>query len=249
MASLTDILANIADNLPSGYHSATLTTAKLTALINERMRSVCSKYNFWWMVKECTQSTVDQQQRYDLPDGTDSDVNGEVVWEYKQDINVDLIDYQNHRIPLTRAIKGDIENDARFSDTVDKGIPSVYCENQDDIWLFPKPYHAHNSATAFTINIEYYGYPPSLSSTNTSNTFSQRYPKALEYGVTADAYRIGQDLDMSEYYETKFNDEIAEMVSADLEREFGGIEQGLTPVTGSSVTNRIQTVGGYFDGM
>lgn len=254
MATYTEILADVANNLPSSYHSSILTSAKLLDLLNHRQRDVCEQYTFWWMKRECTQSTVDSQQRYNLPDGTATDAGGYAVWRYKSGISACLIDYDNNRIALTRVLKNSIEHDPAFNDTADAGTPSAYCEDQDDIWLYPKPDHAYNNNTAFTLTVMYHGYPPNLSATNTSNTLSTRWPKVLEFGTTADAYRIGQDLEMSEYYEGKYLGELAKMIASDVERQFSGIEQGLTPTTGSMVgggsamASRVQTIGGYVDG-
>src|SRR5512133_1535390 len=127
MATLTEMQTWITDRLPTGYFSTTLTTTKLTGLINEVQREVCRKHNFQWMKRECTQSTVDGQYRYDLPDGASTDVNAVKVWRMKQDISTELIKYDSTRQPLTRVLKSDLENDGAFSDTSDEGTPTHYC--------------------------------------------------------------------------------------------------------------------------
>jgi hypothetical protein len=253
MSTLAEIRANVQDNLPEDYHSDILTDAKIDEFINEAMREVCRRHNFWWMKKELTQNTIDSQQRYDLPDGTAIDGNGVAIWEWKVGINVDLIDYQNYRIALNRRIKGDIEGDPAYRDTTDEGIPVDYCEDQEDIWLYPIPDHADNNNVAFQINAEYWGYPAILSATNTHNTVSDRWPEALEYWTTARCYRKGQDYDEAEYWEGQWDKELARIVDEDVDRENAGIEQGLTPTQGSQVSgggnaDQVFTVGGYVDG-
>ena len=253
MSTLTEIRTNVQNNLPSGYHSDVLTSAKIDEFINEAMREVCRRHNFWWMKRELTQNTTDKQQRYDLPDGTTTDANGIAVWEWKVGINVDIVDHDSHQIPLTRRYKNDIEQDPAYSDTSDDGIPDCYCEDQDDLWLFPKPDHSDNNGVAFQINAEYWGYPLILSATNTHNTLSDRWGTALEYWATARCYRHGQDLDMAEYYEGKFEKQAAIMVDENVDREDAGIEEGLTPAAGAGLSgggggDQVYSVGGYVDG-
>jgi hypothetical protein len=253
MSTLAEILTNVQNNLPTDYHSDILTTTKITEFINAAVREVCKRHNFWWMKKELTQNTTDGQQRYDLPDGTTTDANGVAVWRWKVGINVDLIDYQAHRIALNRRYKNDIETDPAYRDTSDTDIPADYCEDQDDLWLYPKPNHADNNNLAFQINAEYWGYPLDLSASNTHNKLSDGWPEALEYWATARCYRHGQDYADAEYWEGLFDKQMAIIIDEDVDRQDTGIEQGLTPtagaqVSGSGYNDQVCSRGGYVDG-
>lgn len=253
MSTLAEIRANVQSNLPTGYHAAQLTTTKIDGFINAAMREVCRRHNFAWMKKDATQSTVDSQQRYGLPDGTTLDGSGNAIWAWKTGIDAELVDYQGYRIPLTRRYKTDIEADPSHADTAEDGIPRDWCEEQDDLWLYPIPDHAENNNTAFSISMEYWGYPPVLSATNTRNKLTDGWPEVLECWATARCYRHGGDYDQAAYWNGEFEKQLAVMIVEDVARQDGGIEQGLTPaasaqLSGGASAGRIYTTGGYVDG-
>jgi len=250
--TLSAIQTDISNRLPNGYFSSIITMAELTALINDAQRWVCRSHNFHWMARECTQSTTDGQQRYDLPDGTHADGNGVTVWRYKQDRSVELIDHNSYRVPLTRGYKRDIENMLDYADTSDSGTPEMYAIDHEDLWLYPAPDHSDNSDEAWTINLEYYGYLPDLSDSNTSNFLTSHCPELLVYKALALAYQIGQDYDKAQYWEIKAEELRLQLQREDFAAVHGGIETGSQPTTPNAFGNypsitQVQTTGGYVD--
>jgi hypothetical protein len=183
-------------------------------------------YNFSWMKRECTADTVDSQRRYALPDGTGT------IWDFKSEISCELVDSNSKRRPLTRKFKEDIENDPTYNDTTDTGRPNTYCIDQDSLWLYPLPNHAENSGSAWTVNLEYYGYLIDLSGDTDTNTITDDYPLLLEYGATELGYRYGQDVEQAEYYKGLKNEIFLEMIKADQQLELSGIEVGMQPRAG-----------------
>lgn len=238
MSTLSQIREAVQGNWPSGYHSSFLDDDKTDEYINTTQRWVCRgtliipqatnifNYNFSWMKRECTASTVDGQQRYALPDGSGT------IWDFKSEISCELIDVNGKIKYLTRKFKQDIENDPRFNDTTETSVPDSYCIDQDSIWLYPIPDHSRNSDTAWTINLEYYGYILSLSGDTDTNVLTNEYPLILEYGATELGYTYGQDFEQAEYWKKKKQEMFLEMVKADQQLEYSGIEEGLQPRAG-----------------
>lgn len=262
LATMIDIRTDVQALLPSGYFSSVLTDAKLLALINTAQKWVCRgtwinpegrrcTYNFDWLERECTQSTVDEQQRYALPAGDTDDAGGVCVWRYKEEISVELIDYQSYRRPLTRAFKEDIENDPTFADTADVGRPEAYAIDHSNIWLYPKPDHGRNNDTAWTINMEYFGYLPDLTVAAPSNYLTAECPEILKCKALSLAYQVGHDYDASEYWNAKAAELLIELVNQDSSAVHSGIETGMIPITHQapgycpSGSPHIETAGGY----
>jgi hypothetical protein len=238
MPTLSEIRADVQANWPSNYHSSDLDNDKTDEFINRVQQKICRLHNFTWMKQEVQRSTVDEQRKYALPaagDATWTEVESGTVWKFKDEISTELINAENSREELRKRTKKQIEEDDDFSDLDDTGTPSDYCLQQGYLWLYHKPDHSANDDTAWTINLEQYGYLPDLSSTNTSNTISNDYPEVLEYGATAYGYRFGLDNELAEYWEGKMNEVIAEMVNDNLTRELATLECGMEPDDGQQI--------------
>jgi len=240
MSQLSDIRTVVQANWPANYHSTFLTNSKTDSFINQIVRWVCKgslitpdakfiNHSFRWMKRETTASTVDSQQRYLLPAASST------IWRYKEEISCELIDADNERIPLTRRLKREIEMDTRYSLSTETGIPKEYSIDHGYIWLYPIPDHSLNSSTAWTINFEYYGYPPALSADSDTNQITNFYPEVLEYGATELGFRYGQDYEQAQYYEQEKIKEFLAMLREDQKSVLANLESGLRPVSGSNL--------------
>ena len=250
--SLTTILSNVDTRLPTGYFSSTLTTTQKKSFVNEAQRWVCRAHNFDFLKRECTQDTVDGSRRYALPDGTDTDFYSAAVWRFKEEISVELIDSDSEAIQLVRGHKEFIENIKANYDRSETGEPAQYAIDQFNIWLYPIPDHSKNDDTAWQINLEYYGYLPDLSDTNTDNFLTAHCPEVLEYKTLALCFEVGQDYSDASYWEQKAFMALKELADEDFSAVHGGIETGTVPTSGNQVgawENRAKVVtsGGYVD--
>lgn len=239
MSTLSDIRTNVQANWPTNYHSSDLDDTKTDQFINDILRRIQRAHNFTWMKQEVQQDTVDEQRKYALPTASDAswtEVESGTVNKFKDEISFELINAENARVEMRKRLKPEIEGDPKFSDLDDTGTPSDYCLQQSYIWLYHKPGHGVNSDSAWTMNLEQYGYLPDLSGDSATNTVSADYPEVLEYGATALGYRFGMDIEMAEYYEAKMKQIFDEMLQADTTKEFATIEGGMEPETGSGVS-------------
>lgn len=244
--SLSVIRTRIEAHLPTGYFSDVLTTAKLTEVINKVLRRICRKHDFMGMSKLFSTETTDETRTISLPDGSTS------YWRYKKDISVELVNADSRRIPLTCRDKESIENDLGHMDTTDAGIPSEYAIARQAIWLFPLPDHGQNSDSAWTVNINYYGYPPDLSNDSDTNFITDGCPEVLEYGALAECLELGKDFEEAAYWRAKYDSVLQELIEEDDAAQHGPLEQGFVPVFQNSVGfmpsgSRWTTTGGYVD--
>jgi hypothetical protein len=252
MSQLSEIRTAVQANWPSSYHSTFLTDTKTDEYINTAQRWICRgtliipqvvnimNYNFSWMKTEVTASTVDSQRRYALPDGTSTPL------KFKSEISCELKNSESERVQLTRKFKQDIENDPRFVDTTDTGKPDTYCVNDFDLWLYPLPDHSENSGSAWTINLEYYGYLADLSGDSATNTITNDYPLILEYGATELGFEYGQDYEQADRFKKKKQEMFLEMVKADQQLELTGIEMGMIPRSGCGMGESEPGVSNYY---
>jgi hypothetical protein len=183
-------------------------------------------HNFTWLKREVEASTVDEQRRYALPDG------GGTPLRFKAEISCEMKDVNNYAQQLTHKLKRDIENDPTYKDTTDAGTPKVYCIDDFDLWLYPLPDHSMNSDTAWTLNLEYYGYLASLSGDTDSNYLTDNFPEVLEYGATELGYRHGLDSQQADFWSDKKVDLLIGMIKEDQQVEFAGLESGMQPRAG-----------------
>ena len=240
MSTLSEIREVVQSNWPSGYHSSFLTDDQTDIYINQAQKWACRgtiimpdfkiiNYNFSWLKTEVTASTVNEQRRYALPAG-DSD-----PLKFKSEISCELINCNNKRIPLQRRFKRDIENDSSYRDTTAKGTPKCYAVDDFDLWLYPLPDHSNNSNSAWTINLEYYGYLEDMSDDDDTNTLTNDYNELLEYGATEMGFRYGRDTEEAEYWRALKEKYFMEMILADQQLEFTGIEEGMQPLGGTGL--------------
>jgi hypothetical protein len=238
MSTLSEIRTDVQANWPDNYHSSDLDNDKTDEFINKTLRKIQRIYNFTWMKQEVTRSTVDATRKYSVPTAGDSnwsEVESGTVRKHKDEITTELINAENTRVELRKRTKKQIEDDPDFSDLDDAGTPSDYCIDQLYLWLYHKPDHAYNNDSAWTINMQQYGYLPDLSGDSDTNTVTNDYPEVLEYGATAQGFRFGHDIEMAEYWEAKMNEVLAEMINADIGKELSTVESGIEPELGAGI--------------
>ena len=236
---LSEIRAKVNDNM-EGDDFTNLTDAMIDGWINDAVRW-CSEgqvvlpngqlisHDLSFLIREVQASTVDLQRKYDLPDGTATD-----VWEFRKDKNVELINADDYREPLTKLHKTDIEDDIDFAYLLDEGTPSHFCIEQLKIWLYCLPDHSCNSDEAFLFNMEYFGYPPLLVEETDTNVFTAKFHEIIEWKASALGMEWAKD-SLFEYYENKANKRLAEIILNDQSLELGGIERGMIPESGNSL--------------
>jgi len=147
----SEIQAAVNDDLETSHF--TNWTADLTKRwINRAVRWACEgqvvlpqatgilpltvSHDFSFLTNEVQAGTIDEQRKYDLPDGSTAD-----IWEWRKDKNIELIDASNYRVPLRKFHKRDIEDDPLFALLTGKGTPSHFCIEQFKLWLFCLPDH------------------------------------------------------------------------------------------------------------
>ena len=245
MSTLAEIRMKIESNWPDGFcdnRPVPITDTKKDSWINESQRWVCRgalflptgeklKHNFSFLETENQGSTVDLQRRYALP--TEDAANN--IRKFKVEISCELINYNDYRVPLTRLFKKDIEDRPKFVNTQDAGTPSHYCIQENDLCLFKLPDHSYNNDTAWTINLEYYGYLITLSDDDDNNILTNDWPEVLEWYATALGFRFGFDGQKAEYYESKAKEMLLAMIQEDQAKALTGIEEGMKPAQGQSM--------------
>jgi len=240
----SEIQAAVNDDLETSHF--TNWTAVLTKRwINRALRWACEgqvvlpqatgilpltvSHDFSFLTNEVQASTIDEQRKYDLPDGSSAD-----IWEWRKDKNIELIDASNYRVPLRKFHKRDIEDDPLFALLTGKGTPSHFCIEQFKLWLFCLPDHSQNSDTAWTINMEYYGYLPTLTADEDSNVLTVKFPDLIESKAAALGFEWAKD-PAWEYFDKQANKRLLEMITNDQSTELGGIERGMQPTAGAKI--------------
>jgi len=195
--------------------------------INDAQRSIARAYNFAFLESEATASTVDGQQNYQLPTSD----GAELRW--KSEISCELINKSSYRVTLSRIFKQDAEQRVRFQNTADSGTPTHYAIQKGQIYLFPKPDHSANGGSAWTINLEYYGYLDDLDSDTDTNDLVANYPEILEAFATASAFDYVYEEEKASYWKNKAAGLIQDMVAEDISNQYGTIEEGMQPGDGA----------------
>lgn len=245
MSTFAEIRAKIESNWPVGFcdnRPVPITKAQKDAWINESQEWVCRgalflptgeklKHNFSFLETENQGSTENLQRRYALP----TEDAGSNIRKFKVEISCELINSENYRVPLTRLFKTDIEDRKIFANIADKGTPSHYCIQENDLWLFKLPDHSYNNNTAWTINLEYYGYLITLSADGDNNILTNDCPEILEWYATALGFRFGFDTELAEYYEAKAKEMLLALIQEDQAKALTGIEEGQKPAQGQSL--------------
>ena len=240
--AFSDIQTNVGDILESGQYPD-MSSTMIKKWINSAVRWSCEgqvivptpkphliSHDFSFLVNEVQADTIDEQRKYDLPDGSTS-----TVWEFRKDKNVELINSTDYRVPLTKMFKRDIEDNANFAYLLGKGTPSVFCIEQFKLWLFCLPDHDNNDDEAWTINVEYYGYLPSLVEDTDTNSFTIKFPELIEWKAAALGFEWAKDTDAEQYYNNKAVTRLLEMITNDIAIDLGGIEIGMAPMDGQSL--------------
>lgn len=240
MSTLLEIRTKIQANWPTGYHSSDITDAIVNGWINQAQRELCRRHAFAFMEIEATQSTADATRKYAVPavsDGNWTDANSGTTRRFRSEISCELLDRNSERIELTKLFKNDIEKKSRYSDTTDGGTPESYCIQNGYLELWPLPDHTNNGGSAWTINLEYYGYLPDLSGDSSTNFISIEYPEYLEYMATAFGFYFGMDKEQGDYWKERAEQVYQEMVYQDNEKALGNIERGIEPESGQSLAS------------
>jgi len=235
--NLLELREIIKSNL-EGASIPNLTDAMFNRWINSAQRWVCEgslvsggiliEHNFSFLVAETQADTTDKQRRYALPTAADS------ILAFKADKNIELINHLSYRHPLIKVLKKDIEDNPKFRNLAGKGVPSHFCIEQSDIWLYPLPSHASNNNTAFTINMEYYGYLTDLSADGDTNVLTISYPEVLEFKATALGFLWIKDEQVS-LYDGLAKEKLAEMITVDQTKKIIGLERGMRPLLGQQL--------------
>jgi hypothetical protein len=248
-ATLSNLRERIRATWPSNYFTSYLTDSKITHYINQVQTQICRGYNFWFMGAEATRATVDGTQKYLLPatgDTSWSEAEGGVVYRFKSEIMAYLINANNQRYDLWKRDRYTLEHDSRYSNVAGQGIPGAYALSQQHLYLYPIPNHEYNQGTGFTLNLNYYGYLPSLIADDDTTALSLYYPEILEYGAVALGYRHGQDIEMAKEYEAMALDVYRGMIQEDQNRKQSGIEEGFSPTSGANLGQMRRLAGGRF---
>lgn len=248
-ATLSDLRTRIRATWPSNYFTSFLTNAKIAHFINLVQSQICRGHNFWFMGTEATRSTVDAQQKYLLPATNDSawtEAEGGTILRFKSEIMSYILSANNHRFDLWKRDRYALEHDPRYSDTAGAGIPGAYALAQQYIYLYKIPNHSYNQDTAFTLNLQYYGFLPGLVADDDTTALTLWYPEILEYAAAALGFRHGQDIEMAKEYEKMALDIYTGMIQENESRRLSGVEDGLSPSAGASLGTRRPLRGGRF---
>jgi hypothetical protein len=234
----SELQTAVNDNVETS-HFTNWTAALTKRWINRAIRWACEgqvitpagllSHDFSFLINEVQANTIDEQRKYDLPDGAAA-----TIWEFRKDKNVELINASDYRSPLTKLYKTDIEDDPEFAYLLDKGIPTHFCIEQSKLWLFGLPDHSANSETAFVINIEYYGYLPELSADSDTNILTLKFPELIEWKATALGMEWAKD-ELVTYFNNKAKEKLIEMITNDQAVELGAIERGMQPADGAQL--------------
>ena len=236
---LSTIVTQAQSNFPSGFHADDLTTTVLTRYANDLQRGLCRAYNFAFMKQEVTRSTADETQKYTLPTAGGSAwtrvlERHAAVLRFKRDISLELINSQSYRVPLTKLHKQLLEDKKVLAKETGTGIPQYYDVDQDRIWLYRIPKHSYNANTAWTMNLEFFGYLADLASGG-NNVLTDEHPLVLEYGITAKGFAWAKDWPASEKWRRWAQDIFAAMLNEDADLQLSGIEEGFFPDPAQSI--------------
>lgn len=224
--ALSDIRTNVADNVNRDDVPNT-SGGLIDQAINNTQREICRIYNFEFMETETTSDTVDEQRSYSLPDGS-----GDAL-RFKAEINCELINYDDYRIPLTKIHKQDAENKAEYRDTGGMGTPRCYSIQYRQLHLYNKPDHSCNNDEAWTINLEYYGFLAELSDGDDTNDLIDDNPELVEAGATARCFGWAHEDEKKREWRVHFEAMLLTAIREDEVNKYGTIEEGMAPIEGS----------------
>ncbi len=225
--SLSSIRTRIKNNIEN---NDLLTDTQIDQFINDTQRRTCRAHNFFWMETSATRSTTNGTSTYTLPSAGDSNwTQSAGVLEYKDEIDFNLTGYDSLTIPLTRTYQREAQDNIDYEDTSATGTPKRYSIQAGYIKLYQAPGHAYNNNTAWTMNLNYYGYLTELSGDSATNALVSEYPELLEYGATAECWRYLFEEDRADYWEGKYAAIYQEAVEESQKYIHGNIEEGMRP--------------------
>lgn len=234
---LSDIRTKVANNVLRPDDIPDTSGGLIDGWIDDTQREICRAYNFDFMEAEATIDTTDEQRAYSLPTAGDSgwtEVDSGTVLRFKSEINLQLINSNNNRVPLIKAHKKDIEDKSNYRNTSDSGTPKYYDIQRGKIHLYNKPDHSSNSDTAWAITFEYYGYLADVSGTDAAtNALISNHHEVLEVGATAKAFRYVHEFEIAREWQADFRGKIADMITETITSRYGTIEEGMAPRAGS----------------
>ncbi len=195
--------------------------------INDAQRRICRAHNFTFMESEADTTLVVDQRNYGLPTSS---------LRFKTEISLEIISSNNDRQRLKRIFKQDAEKRDEFISTTKSGTPRNYSIQKGQIYLYPKP------ATALTMNLEYYGFLADLSTDAGTNDLLDNYPEVVETLATAFGLRYALEEERADYWESKAQAMVLEMVKEDNSNKYGNIEEGMEPEAGGATYPRDRVI-------
>lgn len=222
--ALSDIRSDVDNNI----NRDDVTDTQIDGWINDAQRIICRAENFRFMEAEATASTVDDQRKYGLPDGTNS-------LRFKEEISCQLEDADDDRVELIKIHKQDVESKQIYTETTDDGVPKYYCIQDEALHLYPLPDHSENDDTAWTINLEYYGYLGDLSNDTDTNDLIDNYPVVVKTLATALGLRWAGERRQSDTWMKDYRELLVQMIQESNGYKYGNIEEGFRPRDGSNL--------------
>ncbi len=223
--ALSDIRTRVAENINRNDIPDTA-AGLIDRWVNDAQRRICRAHNFTFMEAEANTTLVVGQRNYSLPTASGTDLR------FKVEISLELYSADSERIQLKRIFKQDAEKKTRFGGTDDTGTPSMYAIQKGQIYLYTTP------DTALTMNLEYYGFLDDLSADTDTNDLIDDYPEVVEALATAFGYRWAFEEERGDYWESKANALVSEMVKEDDSNKYGNIEEGMEPEEGAGTYPR-----------
>lgn len=223
--ALSDIRTRVANNIDRDDVPDT-NGGLIDRWINDAQRRVCRAFNFAFMESEAETTLVVSQRNYALPTASGSDLR------FKTEISLEIIGSDNNRIRLKRIFKQDAEWKDRFINVTDTETPRIYAIQKGQIYLYPIP------NKALTMNLEYYGFLDDLSSDSDTNELIDDYPEVVEALATAFGYRFVFEEERSDYWESKANALVQEMIKETNDNIFANMEGGIEPERGAGMSPR-----------
>lgn len=223
--ALSDIRTRVAKNINRSDVPDTA-AGLIDRWINDAQRRVCRAHDFTFMEAEANTTLVVGQRNYSLPTASGTDLR------FKVEISLELYSEDSARIQLKRIFKQDAEKKRKFAGTGDTGTPSMYAIQKGQIYLYTTP------DTALTMNLEYYGFLDDLIADTDTNDLIDDYPDVMEALATTFGYRYAFEEERGDYWESKANALVSEMVKEDDSNKYGNIEEGMEPEDGAGTSPR-----------
>jgi len=92
------------------------------------------------------------------------------------------------------------------------------------------------------MNLEYYGFLADLSDDTDTNDLIDDYPDAVEQLATAFGLRYALEEERADYWESKANALVQEMVKEDNAKKYGKLDEGMEPEAGAGAYPRARNI-------